>query len=556
MIFKYTRRHTTPAHVGTQIIGGEAPILIQSMTNVDTNDIESGIAQAIRIADAGGEMVRFTAQGTREAKALADVRAGLSQKGYALPLVADIHFNTKAAYEAALHVEKVRINPGNFYDSAKRFESLEYTDEEYAEEVKALQDSFRDFVEHCRTHGRAIRIGVNHGSLSDRIMSRYGDTPKGMVQSCMEFLAVCVEMNFMDVVISIKASNPLVMVQTVQMLVQHMEVKDMAFPLHLGVTEAGDGEDGRIKSAVGIGTLLGQGIGDTIRVSLSEDPEAEIPVAKLLRECVEQLENTPPIEVTNPVVEPHRSTKVPAVIVDADESLNALTEDERPDFVVSDTDYSEYEVLRPSELLLLTDEEALQKTDWDTETKTIVIHLTHPNIPAMLRALDVHIPCDYYINLELDAPLDERPTRCGFLLGEALLRGQCAGVYLQSAQADSAELSHITFGLLQASRRRITRTEYISCPSCGRTLFNLQSTVARIKAATSHLKGLKIGVMGCIVNGPGEMADADYGYVGSAPGMVDLYKQKTKLKRNIPQEQAVEELIELIKANGDWHDEL
>lgn len=556
MIFKYTRRSTTPAHVGNQIIGGEAPILVQSMANVDTNDINAGIAQAMRIADAGGQMVRFTAQGTRESRALAGIRAGLTQRGYNIPLVADIHFNTRAAYEAALHVEKVRINPGNFYDAAKKFESIDYTDEEYAEEVRALQNSFRDFVTHCRTHGRAIRIGVNHGSLSDRIMSRYGDTPEGMVQSCIEFLSVCVEKNFTDVVISIKASNPLVMVQTVQMLVRHMEAEGMAFPLHLGVTEAGDGEDGRIKSAVGIGTLLGQGIGDTIRVSLSEDPEAEIPVAVLLRSCAEHLEGTPAISVNEPLPQPFRNAKTPLVLVDADDSLDSLPEDERPDIVMIDNadqpNNCGRKVLGNNDIRIITDHEALTTTDWSTDDKPLIIRLTHPNIPAMLRAIDAYVPCAYYLHLSIDAPAHELPTRYGFLLGEALLRGQSSGIYLHSPSVSGAELAHIAFGLLQASRRRITRTEYISCPSCGRTLFGLQDTVARIKAATSHLKGLKIGVMGCIVNGPGEMADADYGYVGSAPGKVDLYKQKTKLKRNIPQENAVEELIELIKANGDW----
>ena len=375
------RRKSTLVHVGNLTIGGDAPVRVQSMATVSTLDTENAVDQAIRIIEAGGELVRFTTQGTREAENLRNIKAELVKRGYDTPIVADVHFNANVADVAALYADKVRINPGNYVDPARKFDKIDYTDEEYAEELKKIEHRLVPFLNLCREHKTAIRIGVNHGSLSDRIMSRYGDTPEGIVESCMEFLRICQREQFDDVVVSIKASNTVVMVHSVRLLVKAMDAEDMHYPLHLGVTEAGEGEDGRIKSAVGIGALLADGIGDTIRVSLSEEPEAEIPVA---------------------------------------------------------------------------------------------------------------------------------------------------------------------YAILQAARLRITKTEYISCPGCGRTLYNLQETIARVKAATSHLTGLKIAIMGCIVNGPGEMADADYGYVGAGPGRISLYKGKECVEKNIPEAEAVERLLQLI----------
>ena len=368
--------------MGNLPMGGDNPVRVQSMTTVSTMDTEGCIAQIKRIVDAGGEYVRLTIQGVREAENLKNIKEGLRRDGYDVPIIADVHFNANVADVAALYADKVRINPGNYVDPARKFKHLDYTDEEYADEIKKIEERFVPFLNICKEHHTAIRIGVNHGSLSDRIMSRYGDTPEGMVESCMEFLRICVKENFMNVVISIKASNTEIMVRTVRLLVSTMESEDMHFPIHLGVTEAGEGEDGRLKSAVGIGALLIDGIGDTIRVSLSEAPEKEIPVA---------------------------------------------------------------------------------------------------------------------------------------------------------------------YGILQAARVRITKTEYISCPGCGRTLYNLEETIAKIKAATSHLNGLKIAIMGCIVNGPGEMADADYGYVGAARGKVSLYKKKQCIEMNIPEEEAVDRLLQFIE---------
>lgn len=541
---RYIRRNTTPARVGNIEIGGTSPIVIQSMTNVDTNDIEASIAQILRLEEAGAQLVRLTAQGAREAKALGETHSRIREAGCELPLSADIHFNPKAAYEAALHVEKVRINPGNFYDPARRFKQIEYTDAEYAEEVKGLQESFEDFINHCKTHNTAIRIGVNHGSLSDRIMSRYGDTPEGMVESCMEFLDVCHRTDFHNVVLSIKSSNPLVMTKTVRLLVARMEASSMYYPLHLGVTEAGNGEDGRIKSAVGIGTLLTEGIGDTIRVSLSEEPEAEIPVAKVLLHALDELASSKPLDFQFKGT-PYRSDDKPLVLMDADDAFCRLLPDDRPDI----------QVTSETKLHTILDIDALTQPKQSlNKDQILVVELSHAYAPTlMLEALDQVMEQPYILQVDCgDRLLEELPTWLGFQLGGALMRGQLQGLYLQSNINAPLTLNSIAFGLLQATRRRISRTDYISCPSCGRTLFDLQSTVGRIKDATKHLRGLKIGVMGCIVNGPGEMADADYGYVGSAPGKVDLYKQKERLKRNIPQEEAVSELINLIKEHGDW----
>lgn len=456
-----TRQISSVAHVGNIEIGGNNPIRIQSMATTDTNDTEASVAQAKRIIDAGGELVRFTTQGTREAENMKNISARLKADGYTTPLVADVHFTAHTADVAAQYCEKVRINPGNYVDPGRTFKHLEYTDEEYQEELKKIEAKLVPFINICKEHHTAVRIGVNHGSLSDRIMSRYGDTPEGIVESCMEFLRIFRREHFNDVVISIKASNTVVMVTTVRLLVKTMDAEDMHYPLHLGVTEAGEGEDGRIKSAVGIGALLTEGIGDTIRVSLSEEPECEIPVARKLVELIPEC------------------TK-----------LRAEAEASIKDDTISLT---------------------LDAPDWETlQLKAAMA------VGALF--------------------IDRKATK----LEISLVGG--SKLYTLHAQ-----LSTLSDAILQAARIKFTKTEYISCPGCGRTLYNLQETIAKIKAATKDLVGLKIGIMGCIVNGPGEMADADYGYVGAGRGKISLYKGKECIEKNIPESEAVDRLLELIR---------
>lgn len=457
MATTYQRRQSTVCHVGNIAIGGDNPIRIQSMATTDTNDTEGSVAQAKRIIDAGGELVRFTTQGTREAENMKNISARLKADGYDTPLVADVHFTAHTADVAAQYCEKVRINPGNYVDPGRTFKHLEYTDEEYREELKKIEAKLVPFINICKEHHTAVRIGVNHGSLSDRIMSRYGDTPEGIVESCMEFLRIFRREQFNDVVISIKASNTVVMVTTVRLLVKTMDREDMHYPLHLGVTEAGEGEDGRIKSAVGIGALLTEGIGDTIRVSLSEEPECEIPVARKLVELIPECTR---------------------LRQEAEASIN-----------------------------------------------------------------------DDTITLAVDAPdWETMQLKASMAVGALLIDRRATKLVLQSGSRFSREqLSALADAILQAARIKFTKTEYISCPGCGRTLYNLQETIARIKAATSHLVGLKIGIMGCIVNGPGEMADADYGYVGAGRGKISLYRRKECVAKNIPEAEAVDRLLALIE---------
>ena len=450
------RRKTHVVIVGNTAIGGDNPIRVQSMNTTSTMDTEASVAQVLRIAQAGGELVRLTTQGTREAENMRLISEGVRKADCQVPLVADVHFNPRVAEVAALYCEKVRINPGNYVDAARQFKHLEYTDEEYAAELQKIEARLLPFLQICREHNTAVRIGVNHGSLSDRIMSRYGDTPAGIVESCMEFLRICWRERFLNVVISIKASNTVVMVQSMRLLVEAMDAEGMTFPLHLGVTEAGEGEDGRIKSAVGIGALLTEGIGDTIRVSLSEEPECEIPVARALVEYAQR----------------HRRAEAEASITDGAICLS-----------YNETDLEQYQLHAAMDCgALLIDKRA---TD---------LKLSNPNFPEQ-------------ISIDLQ---------------------------------DS---------ILQAARVKFTRTEYISCPGCGRTLYDLQGTIRRIKEATAHLRGLKIAIMGCIVNGPGEMADADYGYVGAARGKVSLYKNKECVERNIPEDEAVGRLLQLIEGD-------
>ena len=543
-MFNYKRRNTITVDVGGVKLGSEWPVRVQSMTNTDTNDIERSAAQCQRIADAGGELVRLTAQGVREAEGIGMVHNLLRKQGCNVPLVADIHFNPRAAFAAAALCEKVRINPGNFVDPARTFRSLEYTDEEYKAELQKIHDTLLPFIQICRDHHTAVRLGVNHGSLSDRIMSRYGNTPAGMVESVMEFLRVFVAEGFMNVVISMKASNVVVMIEAVRRLVRAMNQENMHFPLHLGVTEAGFGEDGRVKSAVGIGTLMSEGLGDTIRVSLSEDPELEIPVAQKLVQYITARAGHEPIEGEmcpgyDPICPPRREARelggkrTPLVIASCDR--DALTGALQPDF----TDDELVEVLE--QVMIIT-------PDNDNIPGSLLqqLHELEANGNTMLVIARVHYD---------DTESEWLQVKAGADLGAVMMSGLCDGIWIDAPQyPDQDEVVRIAFAILQACRVRMSKTEFISCPSCGRTLFDLQTTVKRVQQATAHLTHLKIGVMGCIVNGPGEMADADYGYVGAARGKISLYKGKQCIEMNIPEDEAIDRLVALIKANGDWRD--
>lgn len=609
--FNYSRRKSSEVEIGDTPLGGENPIRIQSMANVSTMDTEAAIEQCIRIIKAGAAYVRFTAQGVREAENLALIKAGIRKRGYNTPLVADIHFNPKAAEVAAQYVEKVRVNPGNFVDKVKTFAQLEYTEEEYAAELNKIRERFIPLIDICKAHHTALRIGVNHGSLSDRIMSRYGDTPEGMVESCLEFLRVCVEQDFYNVAISIKASNTVVMVKTVRLLVQHMDREGMHFPLHLGVTEAGDGEDGRIKSAVGIGTLLCEGIGDTIRVSLSEDPEAEVPVANKLVDYIEQRIGHQPIEsdwaeefLASDYVRRQSSEvqnigghHLPIVISDRSHGNFEFNYDLMPDYIYIGSEDPDnlpdtfqllvdahvwkpgkanaYPVFIASDMKILSQYDSAIKfvrmqlsdlTDARIEQlKTaanvvVLLGSLHQNPVGEIRAFmhrlmraNCKVPvviCHTY----RDEQLEDLQIKAAADMGALLLDGFADGIMISNEACEQKAIDSAMFGILQATRLRVSKTEYISCPSCGRTLFDLQHTIAKVKEATSHLKGLKIGIMGCIVNGPGEMADADYGYVGAGRGKVSLYKGKSCIAMNIPEDEAVDRLVALIKENGDWHD--
>ena len=556
--FNYRRRHSSTVQIGNVPLGGDNPIRIQSMTSTSTLDTDASVAQCRRIFDAGADYVRLTAQGVREAHNIGEIRAALHAAGYTKPLVADIHFNPKAAFEAAATTDKVRINPGNFVDAARTFKKLEYTDKEYAAELEKIRRAVVPFLAICREHHTAVRLGVNHGSLSDRIMSRYGDTPAGMVESAMEYLRIFREENFNDVAISIKASNTVIMVETVRHLVAEMDREDMHYPLHLGVTEAGDGEDGRIKSAVGIGTLLAEGIGDTVRVSLSEEPELEIPVARKLVDYITAREGHAPIsgcfaKAYNRIAPERRPTNavgsiggqnVPIVattLCPADVAAIAT----KPDFFLSDVNWK------------AVDASAKAEGFSDDDVLLLTSHHANPvgEIEAFIHRLwDNGCKAPVVVRMRYDnADEEDVQVKAGADFGALLLNGLVDGIVLDAPNLpNNADAVAYSFGILQAARRRTTKTEYISCPSCGRTLYDLQHAVKEIKAATSHLKGLKIGIMGCIVNGPGEMADADYGYVGAAVGKVSLYKGKECVERNVPQDVALTHLIDLIKANGDW----
>ena len=637
-----SRMSTRPVHIGGVVVGGDAPIVLQSMTTADTMDVEATVAESLRMIEAGCQIVRITAPSKKEAVALGEIRARLDEAGHAgVPLVADIHFTPNAAEIAADHVEKIRVNPGNYADK-KKFETHEYTEETYADELARIRERFTPLVRKCKALGRAMRIGTNHGSLSDRILSHYGDTPLGMVESAMEFLHICRDEDYHDIVLSMKASNPQVMVQAYRMLADRMRAEGMAYPLHLGVTEAGEGEDGRIKSAVGIGTLLAEGLGDTVRVSLTEPPEAEIPVARLLVELAESgrsasdtvADATPAPEGFDRYAYARRATsafgavggtQVPVVCHDlTDRPLTAAglfglghryqtdldkwtADDAACDFIfvgdrtcdfalpgwlsaiqsadawaahsgtferhhplwtadAFDAAMANHAVDAQLNLLAvdadeLSAERATALADIQGVPVVLVLSTTRPNALAALRAaffrlvqsgctLPVIVRHDLH-GLEADAV----QLKAAADLGGLLLDGFGDGIWIAGdvgLDGGLQSLNRTAFGILQATRTRISRTEYISCPSCGRTLFDLQETTAKIRAVTHHLKGVKIGIMGCIVNGPGEMADADYGYVGTGPGKITLYKEKEVVQRNIPEDEAVDALIELIRSHGDW----
>jgi (E)-4-hydroxy-3-methylbut-2-enyl-diphosphate synthase len=627
-LYDYHRFKTRNVKVGEVGIGGDNRIRVQSMTTTDTMDTQATVAQSIRMIDAGCELVRITAPSKNEALNLENIKQKLRDKGFNTPLVADIHFTPNAAELAATIVEKVRVNPGNYADK-KKFEEIEYTDKTYQSELARIRERFIPLVQICKENGTAMRIGTNHGSLSDRILSRYGDTPLGMVESAMEFLRICREFEYHNVVLSMKASNPQVMVQAYRLLVNHMMKEGMNYPLHLGVTEAGDGEDGRIKSAVGIGTLLEDGLGDTIRVSLTEDPEAEIPVAKLLVDRY-AFRSTRPIEpvpmATNPFEYQRRSTRevlnvgdknVPRVIIDFSQrdeisaaSLFAVgymyskkldkwnIADNACDFIYAGSKEVNFEV--PGTLGIIHPLKTYKKqahkdrrypllsiADWKKEseklrttcfvmaeladlssefikqidkTNNVVLVLTASNSHGMpeqraaiwkLMNANCRIPVILMRSYQTAKP-DIFMMASSIDFGALLLDGMGDGVFPVAPRIPLISVNDTQFGILQATRTRISKTEYISCPSCGRTLFDLQETTANIRSRTSHLKGLKIGIMGCIVNGPGEMADADYGYVGTGVGKITLYKAKEVVKKNVPSENAVDELIKLIKQHGDW----
>jgi (E)-4-hydroxy-3-methylbut-2-enyl-diphosphate synthase len=586
-----SRRKSIAVKVGGITIGGNEPIVLQSMANTDTNNVGQSVEQCIRIIKAGGTMVRFTTQGSREVEHLGLIHQSLRGKNYQAPLVADIHFNANVADLAAQTVEKVRINPGNYVASLKKKNDIsDYTDEEFAQELSKIKARFASFLDICKANNTAIRIGVNHGSLSNRIMNRYGDTPQGMVESCLEFLRICREKNFDNIVLSLKTSNTVMMVHAVRLLASEMENENLHFPLHLGVTEAGDGEDGRIKSAVGIGALLSEGIGDTIRVSLSEAPENEIPVARKIAEYAakrtdgkQETESAP--DNFNPFAykkQLSRSVKniggenVPVVIAQGVHQAGGKADYYLTDKNIISNDkikYPVFSVENKAEIIVSDDEIVFIKINSQQLSDDFLAVLKEKqNIVLLLELLPeesiVNVYTFFYALLNNNFPvpvvlyrqyaendLENLQISASIDFGRWFIDGFADGLCIGNVGNIEAEaVSSVSFGILQAARVRISKTEFISCPGCGRTMFNLETVIARIKERTSHLKGLKIGIMGCIVNGPGEMADADYGYVGAGKGTVSLYKKQICVESNIREDEAVNKLIELIKQNNDWVD--
>ena len=620
-LFNYHRRETSVVHIGALDMGGDNPIRIQSMTTTDTNDTEACVAQAERIIKAGGELVRLTTQGKREAENLKNINAGIRADGFSTPLVADVHFNPNVADVAALYAEKVRINPGNYVDPARRFIKHEYTDAEYAEELQKIEDRFVPFLNICKEHHTAIRIGVNHGSLSDRIRNRYGDTPEGIVESCMEFLRICKKQHFDNVVISIKSSNTVVMVRSVRLLVDTMNKEDMHYPLHLGVTEAGEGEDGRIKSAVGIGALLADGIGDTIRVSLTEEPEAEIPVARHLVDYIGRKAGHVliPGEAYSGFdwLHPERRTTTPVDLVGGKQApivITSLKDGDSINATVAKSDYIYVGSTLPKHSLpaqryivdyqlyaQMQQDGKLVDGQWSGAEWAPIFPVVAMPFVGMLKAkvkflvLQFGTPSEEYLaclkanpnvvvvctsnhqnrlgsqralvhemmTAGLNNPVvfaqmyklndkEEFQLEAAADMSALMMDGLTDGVWLlNEGNIATADLTDTAFAILQAGRLRTTKTEYISCPGCGRTLYDLRDTIKVIHEATKDMKGLKIGIMGCIVNGPGEMADADYGYVGAGPGKISLYRGKECVEHGIPESEAVEHLLRLINEDRE-----
>ncbi|MAQ47684.1 MAG: 4-hydroxy-3-methylbut-2-en-1-yl diphosphate synthase [Flavobacteriales bacterium] len=625
----YSRIKTNEVIVGDIAIGAQNPIRVQSMTTTDTMDTSASVQQVISLIKAGSELIRLTAPSIKDAKNLYNIKNILLKKGYNHPLIADIHFTPNAAIEAAKIVEKVRINPGNYTDK-KRFQTYNYSPTQYKDELKRIEDKFVPLIEVCKTYGTAMRIGTNHGSLSDRIMSQYGDTPLGMVESALEFVRVCEKHHFNQIILSMKASNPIIMIQAYRLLVNKMRQENMYYPLHLGVTEAGEGDDGRIKSAIGIGSLLMDGIGDTIRVSLTEAPEKEIPIAKLITNYVDNKKKHAIIEdvkinpipaftyskrkthtifniggTNSPIVMANFSRKnkidIESLLLVGYRYSSTLDKwtisDAACDYIfLGDNDISfdipgtlriiynyktwkshkkGYPLLSVEDYLLYSEfSDQLNIVDMSLNdlnpllieklkndlTVVLLIKTDHINSIAEQRKIFIEL-----INNNILSPviisrsyhelsINTLQIETSIDMGSLLLDGLGDGIFLTANRLGDREINKLGFDILQATRTRISKTEYISCPSCGRTLFDLEETTAKIRSATGHLKGLKIGVMGCIVNGPGEMADADYGYVGTGPGKISLYKQKEVVKKNIPTQQAINELISLIKEHGDWVD--
>ncbi len=625
----YTRFKTIEVKVGPIAIGGKNPIHIQSMTTANTMNTSATVDESIRMIDAGCKLVRITAPSKKDAENLSNIKNELRLKGYKTPLVADIHYTPNAAEIAAKIVEKVRINPGNYADK-KKFEEIDYTDESYNNELLRIEEKFTPLIQICKQNNTSMRIGTNHGSLSDRILSRYGDTPKGMVESALEFIRICRKHDYHNIVVSMKASNTRVMVYAYRLLVNEMIKEDMKYPLHLGVTEAGEGEDGRIKSAVGIGTLLSEGIGDTIRVSLTEAPEQEMPVAQKILDHFKNIHNHKKIAETKQhqidyfqyekrktfQIENIGNKNVPIVISDLS-NRKKITQasffslgysysvpldkwhisEMASDFIYIGENEINFEI--PGTLRIISNYSSwiehkkgfpifnlkeYEKIKYFSETlnflkiydheitpslidilknnKSLVIFLESENINCIaamrkffFELIEKKIKNPIIISRKYEFNDDEQlQISASIDIGSLLIDGLGDGICISSNNCSNKMLNSISFGILQASRTRISKTEYISCPSCGRTLFDLQETTAKIRKVTDHLKGVKIGIMGCIVNGPGEMADADYGYVGTGPGKITLYKEKTVVKKNVAESEAVDALIDLIKENGDWVD--
>lgn len=634
----YQRRKTSTVKIGDLYIGSDFPIVPQSMTTTDTMDTQKSVEQIIRMVDAGCQLVRLTAPSLKEAQNLAEIKKELTAKGIKVPLVADIHFTPNAAELAARIVEKVRVNPGNYADK-KKFDIIDYTDAEYQEEIDRIREKFVPLIKICKEYGTALRIGTNHGSLSDRIMSRYGDTAKGMVESAMEFLRIAEDENFHNIVLSMKSSNPQVMVQAYRLLVKTMDNNNMHYPLHLGVTEAGDGDDGRIKSALGIGALLEDGIGDTIRVSLTEDPEFEVPVAKKLIARYTQIKQPIYPQLNLNITENNnwsafdykrRATnevynigahQVPRVIANFSNQENLVAEDLKPIGHIYDAKLDKWHmndigadfiylgnnkvnfmlpmglkaiynastwnnvIDKTNAFPLFTSADLLQSNHLKANSSTLnfvhlfvnelteellqtasqmknVVFILESNLANPMTDLratffklnnwNIKNPVLVAHNYQNESDEEQFMLHCSTDFGALLIDGFADGLMFTANAMKKERMNQIAFGILQAARTRISKTEYISCPSCGRTLFDLQETTAMIRKRTDHLKGVKIAIMGCIVNGPGEMADADYGYVGSGVDKITLYKGKEVVKRNIASDNAVNELIDLIKEHGDW----